>query len=318
MNFKISTPEFWYKKNSFISWLLWPLSIIYSILSKIKYQIQTPKKFRIPVICIGNATVGGSGKTPTAIALAKLLQKHKYKVAFACRNYNAKIKTPTKVEKKHSSPDIIDEAMLLSGIAPTYVAQNRLDAIKLAAENNHDIIIIDDGLQNNSFYKNLSILIIDESLNLQNQHIFPAGPFRESIKDCLKKSDVIFYINFKKQTLKENIFDIQSKFILPKNHQKKYLAFTGLAFPLKFFKTLKTLDLEIDQTFTFPDHHHYTDGEILNLIQISKNLKIPLITTAKDMIKINNKYKKNIKVLEMSLEIKNEKKLLKIIKEKCA
>lgn len=315
MLFNLSTPKFWHKKNSFISWALWPISLIYKALSQFLYAIQIPKKISIPVICIGNATVGGSGKTPFAIALATLLQKHNYNVFFACKNYRAKIKIPTKVHTYHTAGDIVDEAMLLSKIAPTYVAKNRLAAITLAAQDKPDVIIIDDGLQNNSFYKDISILVIDDKLELNNTFIFPAGPFRENLEDSKNKSDIICYINPKKRHLTSKEFQVKAHFTLPQNKHKKYIAFTGIAFPTKFFHALESLKIKISKTFIFPDHYQYRDEEIINLIKLSKNTKIPLITTSKDMIKIDKKYKKDIDVLEISLKIKNENNLLKIIQK---
>ncbi len=317
MKFSLKTPQFWRKKNSLLSYILWPISIIYQCVVKLRYLLQNPETVSSPVICIGNATVGGSGKTPTAIALGKLLKKHKYKIAFACKNYNATIKQPTKVTKQHTCIEIVEEAMLLSEVAPTYVAHNRLDAIKLAAHTKPDIIIADDGLQNNTFYKNLAILVIDHNLELTNNFLFPAGPFREPLKQSIEKSDIILNINPKKKTTTKNNVNTKTTFQLPKNHKKEYIAFTGLAFPEKFFNTLENLGIKLDKRILFPDHHIYQDKELKTLVELSKTKKITLITTKKDFIKIPSKHKKNIDTLIMDLDILNEDILLKAIQQKC-
>lgn len=317
MKFSLKTPQFWRKKNGLLSYLLWPISKIYWRIAKLRYSLQSPETVSSPVICIGNATVGGSGKTPTAIALGKLLKKHKYKIAFACKNYNATIQKPTKVTKQHNIKEIVEEAMLLAEIAPTYVAHNRLEAVKLAAQTKADIVIADDGLQNNTFYKNLTILVIDQNLELKNNFLFPAGPFRETLKESIKKSDIILYINPKKKTTSQKSINAKTHFKLLKNNRNKYIAFTGLAFPEKFFNALEDLGIEIEKKFSFPDHHIYQDTEIEALIKLSNNKNTKLITTHKDFIKIPSKYKKNIDTLKMDLNILNENTLLKAVKQKC-
>lgn len=315
MKFNLKTPEFWRKKNSIISCILWPISNIYHLASQLRYCMQTPKKVKPTVICIGNATVGGSGKTPTAIALGKLLKQHKYKIAFACKNYNAILKHPAKVTKQNAKK-VMEEAVLLSEIAPTYVAANRFDAIKLAEKASPNIIIVDDGLQNNSFHKDISILVIDQALELTNQFLFPAGPFRESIKNSIKKSDVILNINPKKKIpISKTQINTKTTFKLPKNTSKQYIAFTGIAFPEKFFNALSKLGIKMYKKISFPDHHDYKDLELENLIKQSATEKAVLITTTKDFVKIPSKYKKKIDTLTMELEILDKDLLLQMIQK---
>ena len=314
MNFNFKTPKFWLKQHSVISLLLWPISIIYYIIASLRYHIQKTHKFKAKIICIGNATIGGSGKTPLAISIGKMLLQSNYKVVFVCKNYNSNITCPTKVLEKHSPANILDEAKLLAKIAPTYVSQNRLEAINMAEKSKPDFIIVDDGLQNNSFFKNISILVIDKSLELKNKFLFPAGPFRETLSTSIKKSDIIIYISKLSIDNNKKSFTATPKFILPKKTYKRYFAFTGIAFPDKFFKSLQELEFNIIKKECFPDHYCYKDNDLEKLLQQAKQNNLRLITTEKDIIKIPIKYQKNIDILQLSLEIKNQKKLLNTIK----
>jgi tetraacyldisaccharide 4'-kinase len=270
---------------------------------------------------VGNAIAGGAGKTPSALMLGKILLKNNYKIAYACKNYLSIIESPTKVKPHHSPPQVIEEAILLSKVADTFVAKNIIDAIAMANKYSYDYIITDDGLQNNKFLKNLSILVMDGKIGVGNNMMLPAGPMREPLKKALSKSNIIFMIGEDKHSLSKQLADkkvikISPKFKLLKAKKtgKHYLAFTGIAYPQKFFNSLEASNIEIKNKIEFPDHHLYSEKDIAVLLEKEKSTNSRLITTEKDLVKIPKKYHKDISYLEIELIPDNKSLLLNILK----
>lgn len=314
----IKTPKFWRSIN-LTAILLYPLCLVYLLISTIIFYIQKPKKFNTKIICIGNVTAGGSGKTPVAIMLGKLLKKNDYKIAYVCKNYLATIKTPTKISKSHKSPDVVEESLLLSKVADTFVAENIIDALSAADQQSYDYIITDDGLQNNKFYKDISILTINGQIGLGNNMLLPSGPLRESLKSAIHRSDIIFMIGEdKKEILKKipnhNYIKLIQKFNLKYyNATQRYIAFSGIGYPEKFFKSLEDQKIHVIETIEYPDHYIYSVEDIESLIKKANNAGVALITTEKDMIKIPDKYKNKISCLFIELFAEKEEKLLQNI-----
>jgi tetraacyldisaccharide 4'-kinase len=314
MRFK--TPKYW-QNNNILSYLLLPFSWIYYILHNINYTLQTPKKFDKKVICIGNIIAGGAGKTPVALAVCKLLQKQGLKVAFASKNYTGKNKGPKLINlDQDSAHQVSDEPLMLAKTALSFVSPNRVAAIKLACSSEADIIIVDDGLQNNSFFANIKILVVDSIIQFGNKKLLPAGPLRESI-DNLERFDLIFQIGGNKSSVQElapyqnKLFILNQTYQLPKKLANKYIAFTGMAYPQKFFTALQSLDFNIAKTINFPDHFLYQERDLINLYNIAKKYNAQLITTEKDYVRISSNWQKKISFLRMELnfETPNEEKL---------
>jgi tetraacyldisaccharide 4'-kinase len=309
-------PKFWNSTN-LISLALWPVSLLYSLVSKLRYALQTPIKLDKKVICIGGVTVGGSGKTPLALAIGKLLIKHDYIIAYAYKNYGADIVEPTIVKPGMSG--VCDEALLLAQVAPTVVAESRLAAVKRAAELDADIVICDDGLQNNSFVKDISILAMDSRVGFGNGMTLPAGPMRESFKSGLKKANVLCMIsagsvvNWTKG--ERLVMHAVPSFSLKASSKRKakYAAFAGLACPQKFFDSLKECQISVVKTIEYPDHYQYTEQDIKDLIKQAQELNARLITTEKDMVKIPAKYHAKIDCLKMELRIMGESGLVNVV-----
>lgn len=279
----------------------------------------------LPVICIGNVTVGGAGKTPTAILIAKILKAKGHNPCFISRGYGAKLKQPTFVDLKiHDYTQVGDEPILLSKVAPCCVYHDRKEAIKLAHQKGFDIVIMDDGLQNNSVHKNTSILVVDGQYRFGNEYIFPAGPLREKVHCGIEKIDFIIINNGNAKQAKE----LEEKFkkpvilseitadTLPKGTNKDFIAFAGIAIPEKFFKTLEKQGLNVIETKSYPDHYAYQEKEICKLLALAKEKTGQLITTEKDIIKIPIQYQKEIMHLPIRLTIKNSDSLYKLIKAK--
>lgn len=328
--FFYKTPIFWSNKN-FFSYLFLPLSFIYYIGFFIIKKIAKPKKAGVPIICIGNLIAGGSGKTPTAIAIGKILQQNNIDFAFLTRGFGSKnnkdVIKITKNEniKKYSFDKFGDEPLLLKDYADTYISKNRfLASKKIENSKNYQAIILDDGFQNNSIKKDFSILVIDSKIGFGNQFLIPAGPLREPIKHGLNKADLIIIIGEKNLALehkiKENIINKTLIYAsikasnLNNFYNKKIIAFCGLAYPKKFFSFLLKEKLNVVATFDFPDHYPYSKNDIEKLLKISKDNDALLLTTKKDWVKLNDYYQKDIKYLDIFLDISDHELIIEKLK----
>jgi tetraacyldisaccharide-1-P 4'-kinase len=187
---KINAPKFWYQQRGLLAYLLYPLSIIYGIIFQIKKTLSNPYQAPMKIICVGNAGVGGSGKTPIAILVAKLALEKNIKVGFLTRGYGGNYIAAMRVDPDvHNARLVGDEPLILAKIAPVYVARNRKDGIRLAQQDQIDLIIMDDGMQNHQLKKDLTILVIDGKRGFGNGFILPAGPLRQSVSSAYEDAD---------------------------------------------------------------------------------------------------------------------------------
>ena len=305
----INKPKFWDKKNiNFFALILLPISLIYLIICFLKNINNKVITYAKPVICVGNIYIGGTGKTPLAIELYKILKKIKKKPGFVKKYY--------KNQK--------DEQLLLKKNGKTFLDKNRLNAIQSLMNSDRNIAILDDGLQDNKIQYDLSIICFNEKQWVGNGLILPAGPLRESLAK-LKKINFVFIngkINYKinkiirSKNSKIKIFNTKYEFLnLKKIKKKRVIAFAGIGNPSNFFVQLKNNNIKLINTFGFPDHYQYTNNDLNNLIKESKNKKAILVTTEKDFLRINKKYRKNIISLPIKLIIKKEKLFIKELKK---
>ena len=318
----IKNPEFWYKKDilsKLISYLVSPISLIWILISLVKEFLSKPYKAKLKVICIGNLTIGGTGKTPFAISTFLWLTELGYNPVFLTRGYGGEEDGPTEVKGFHTHLNVGDEALLLSKVGITIVAKNRAKGAKFIEnhKNNFDVIIMDDGLQNYQLYKDLNVMLVDKESLFGNGFCIPAGPLRETINHGIKKVNSIILTGnndniteFNKNLIsKVPIFN--SKIVLENsthNNKQKYLAFCGLGNPSKFYRTLEKNKFHIAKTKSFPDHHKYKSIDIENLKKEAQNQNLKLITTEKDYVKITDNDKKSIHVLSIKLDlVKNDK-----------
>lgn len=311
-------PSFW-KEVSLYNFLLFPFSIIYQLISCIKNAVSRPYKPSKPVICIGNVTVGGAGKTPTAIAIAKIITDMGKKPVFLTRGYGGSLRVTTIVNPDiHKAKDTGDEPILLSRVATTIVSKNRVTGAKLACEKDFDVIIMDDGLQNPTIEKTISLLVIDGSYGIGSGYIIPAGPLRESLKSGLSKVEAVVFIGDDKKYILSKLEDkkiIKAK-IKAKKHDKKtdkYVAFCGLGNPDKFFNTLVENGYNVREKKEFPDHYNYKQQDIDDLKNLAKSWNAKLITTEKDYVRLSNVHKKDIETLPISIEFEKEQEIRKIV-----
>ena len=302
-----SAPKFWYLKNdTFFSRILYPLSLLFRLATKIRNILSHAHKSNLPIICIGNIVVGGAGKTPVAIAIGKLLIEAGYNPHFISKGYAGIVKTSSLVESWHSPQSVGDEPLLLSKIAPTWIGSNRNKSIHLAYEKKADCIIMDDGFQNPTIHKDFSIIVINASQEFGNKRVMPAGPLRESIKRGLSRTNLIIVIGEITNSLQKNIPDhipiIQAKFKINNENRifkgQKITAFAGIAYPEKFFTSLREQGAKIIKEITYPDHHIYDENDLLSLAEIANKTQSILVSTEKDFVRIPKAYRSLINTLQ--------------------
>lgn len=326
----INTPEFWYKKDlisRFKTLLLLPFSIIWILLSLIKKNFAKRYKSHLKVICIGNLSIGGTGKTPFSIQTYKILEILGYKPVFLTRGYRGLTKGPILVNKSHNHKDVGDEALLLSKVGTTIVSSNRCIGAKYIEnlKKNYDIIIMDDGLQNYQLEQDIKLLLIDKKLLFGNGYCIPAGPLRQTITQGLKKIDAIIFTgdgDIKDINLNfiNNIQNFDTKLEIKntfKTKQNNFLAFCALGNPIKFFNTLKKNNFKIVLTKSFPDHYEYKNKDINTLREEADNRNLKLITTEKDYVKIDDKENEiSVLPIEINFSKADGNKFKSFLKEK--
>tara|TARA_B100002003_G_scaffold152215_1_gene141057 strand:- start:563 stop:1492 length:930 start_codon:yes stop_codon:yes gene_type:complete len=302
-------PKFWDKTNiSFFSVLLIPIALTLKLLSLVKRSVTRSNQCSIPIICVGNIYLGGTGKTPLCIEIFSIL-----------KNLNM---NPAFIRKKYDS--FQDEANVEKQVGPIYQNIKRMEAIKEAIQNKVNIAILDDGFQDFSINKNLSIICFNEKQWIGNGMLIPSGPLRENLS-ALKRADCVF-INGKKNIDTENEIYSKNKEIkifytkhksqnISEFKNKKVIAFAGIGNPINFFNLLKENNIDVIEEKEFPDHYNYSEKELKNLISRAKEKNAILVTTEKDYFRINKNYKKNINLLKIVVEIQNKDQFIGEIKK---
>ena len=305
---KIYKPFFWTKPRSFITLILLPITFLVFIFILLKKIINKAEKFNIPVVCIGNIYMGGTGKTPLSLLLAKEL-----------RILGKKSVIIKKFYKDHK-----DEHLLIKkrGI-PLILEKNRADSLKLA-EKEFDIAILDDGFQDYKIIKDLNILCFHSKQLIGNGYIFPSGPLRERLSAVRRaqivvingEKDLIFENKLKKINSKINIFYSKYKLVNQEDFKNKnILAFAGIGNPENFFNLLMESGLNIKKTIPFPDHYDFNKKEILEIIEKAKKQNYTILTTEKDFLRIKNFNFSEIYSCNIILEITKKSELIALIKK---
>ena len=301
----MKTPKHWNNIN-FVSMILYPLGLLYGLATKLRIKYNKSKKVSIPVICIGNLTAGGTGKTPVSISIASILQQQGFNPFFVSRGYGGKLKNIQVDNNKHTAQQCGDEPLLLARQAPVIVNPDRFNGANTAINNGADIIIMDDGFQNPKLCKDLSFLVFDGSFGVGNELCIPAGPLRENINDGIKRAQAIIIIGEDKHNLQKRFnlpcFLANIKPLSQNIDNPNIIAFAGIGNPQKFYNSLKECGFNLLETYDFPDHHYYSETELQNLINLAQQQNALLYTTSKDFVKIPPQLQQHFKVLEISIE----------------
>lgn len=311
------TPRHWKTKN-LLSCILYPLGCLYGLATACRIKFVKPQKVAAKVICIGNLTAGGTGKTPVAISIARLLQTKNRRPFFVTRGYGGILQDIIVEPQNHNARQVGDEPLLLARQAPVVVNHQRYLGAKKAVANGADIIIMDDGFQNPLLYKDISLLVIDGTFGLGNEFCIPAGPLREYVSLGIKRSQAIIIIG-------EDRFNLRQRFshlpvfqgvitpLTPSESSSNIIAFAGIGRPEKFYQSLQDCGLNVIKTIDFPDHHFYQEEELRQIITTAEQNKAVVYTTSKDFVKIPSHLQPNFKVLEISIKWDDAEALTKFL-----
>ena len=302
-------PKFWDKKQiSLFSILLLPIALFVNSFNFFKIFFIKNYHSSIPVICVGNIYLGGTGKTPLCIELFSIL-----------KSLN---KNPAFIRKKYES--FQDEINLLKRIGSTYESKKRIDAINDAIQKKADVLILDDGFQDFSIKKDLSIVCFNENQWVGNGFVIPSGPLREGLA-ALKRANCVIINGEKNTDIENRIFSNNKKIKIfytkykarniDEFKNKKVIGFAGIGNPVNFFNLLKDNNIDILEEISFPDHYNYFNKELENLINKAKANNTILLTTEKDYLRIEENYKKNINCLKIVVEIENRNQFIEEIKK---
>ena len=306
------SPKFWNDESSNLVRILDPISRVYSFISNVRLNSVTPVKAEVPVVCIGNVVLGGAGKTPTVELVCNLLREKFQNPHILTAGYGGYLKNVVRVDPQlHSYLQVGDEALLSATVAPTWIGKNRVNSGKAAVLGGADVLVMDDGFQNNSIEKDLKILVIDSKQAFGNGHLFPAGPLRETATSGINKSDIVLIIGERNEELESQVksvnpdipifrakMEVDNQLEIENN---RVVGFCGLGFPQKFKKTLIDCGYEVIDFVEFSDHHPYTITEIQKLINGAKSVNATLVTTMKDFVKIPAVFKNEMSVVTIKL-----------------
>lgn len=307
----LKAPKFWYqKKISILAYLFLPLSLIWVLGTFIKKRISRPINSKIPIIAVGSAIIGGSGKTPSVLYMCKILEKMNYKPHIISRGYGGSANDVIKVSPDMSYSIVGDEAIMMSKYFPTWVSKKKSKAFSIAENAGADIIVLDDALQSYNINTNLNIYVYDSIQSFGNKFIIPSGPLRESINSVIKRSQIFFLINTSScSEISDNQFRHLIKyevFIKPDLKDKKLIPFAGLGFNKKFFDQLYNEGLDICLTKEFPDHHQYSQDDMYSLLDEANKNDAYLVTTEKDHIRIPTEFKSSVGIIFGKITSENQ------------
>lgn len=292
-------PQAWWRPGGGLAaGLLWPVSRIWGNVAA--WRMAKPARYRapVPVICVGNPTVGGAGKTPTAIALARIARGRGLKPGLLSRGYGGKLAGPVLVDReRHTARDVGDEALLLAAAAPTVIARDRAAGARLLAAQDVDIIIMDDGFQNPALAFDLALLTVDAERGVGNGRVLPAGPLRAPLAPQLRRADALLVVGagdtaapLVRAAARAGRSTIHAR-LRPTRvrdwRKEPILAFAGIGHPDKFFATLTAAGAPVSKTLGFPDHHPYSEIDAEKLLRLADSEKLRLVTTEKDMARLS-------------------------------
>jgi tetraacyldisaccharide 4'-kinase len=289
-------PSFWWGEPSLASAMLAPLAAIYGAVAQARLGARG-RRAGAPVVCIGNFTVGGAGKTPTALAVARMLAAAGERPVFLSRGYGGTLAGPVLVDPtRHRVQDVGDEPLLLARMAPTIVARDRVKGAGIAA--GASVIVMDDGFHNPSLAKDFSVLVVDARRGIGNGRVIPAGPLRAPLEAQLTRAHALVVVGASPRAAAiaaaaraRNIPVLQARLrpdagFIARLGGGRVLAFAGIGDPEKFFATLADAGVAVAATRSFPDHHRYTRGEAKVLCEEAEREGLVLVTTEKDLARL--------------------------------
>jgi tetraacyldisaccharide 4'-kinase len=346
-------PAFWWGEAGVASAMLAPLAAIYGAVAGARLR-QRGARAAVPVVCIGNFTVGGAGKTPAALAVAAMLAAAGERPAFLTRGYGGTLAGPLQVDpSRHRAQEVGDEPLLLAraalappdlirgsgqrgkSIVPTIVARDRVEGAKVAVAAGASVIVMDDGFQNPSLAKDFSVLVVDARRGIGNGRVIPAGPLRAPLPAQLARAHALVVVGtaagaagVARDARARDIPVFQARLrpdagFIAARGKGRVLAFAGIGDPQKFFATLAEAGIAVAATRSFPDHHRYTRGEAQALCDDAARERLALVTTEKDLARIHGndeleQLAAHAHALPVALAFEEEERLKSLLLERLA
>lgn len=318
----MKTPSFWYKPPGFLSTLLAPLSLLYAAGRGLDVLTKKPR-FMPRTICIGNAVAGGAGKTPTTIALAKLLLGVGIDTQIVTRGYGGSMESVARVKAGDIAAEVGDEPLLLASATTTWVARNRPIGIGCALSAGAQAVLLDDGLQHAKIRAAVNLLVIDGASGFGNGQLLPAGPLREFPSLLARRIDAIILIGADTHHVLAHFpqsIPVFAATIEPDTSaldaMQTYAAFAGLARPEKFFATAEACGLKLAARQAFADHQPYDTATRQKLYSWAQSHQVKLLTTAKDAVRWPADERGELAVLPITLNFANPAAVTNFLREK--
>lgn len=320
----MQAPEFWNHRSGpeaavLTRTLLEPVSWIYQAGAKARAFTSRAYRPPAPIVCVGNVTLGGVGKTPVSLAILKRLKTSGVAAHALTRGYGGKLRGPVQVdEDAHDFADVGDEPLLLSRTAPTWVAKNKAAGARAASNAGAEVVVMDDGFQNPTVAKDLCLVLIDAEAGLGNGRVFPAGPLREGVSQALERADAVVLMGATEDSIGDywsaqipSSATILTAHLTPSGPipAGPVSAFAGIGRPQKFFDALHLAGADLKATTTYPDHHPYSDADVRALRDTARRHNALMITTEKDHVRLPKDLRRIIHAWPVIAEFDQPEKL---------
>ena len=310
-------PPFWWTKPDWRAYALWPVSRLYGLIAGQRMRKGRRAEVSVPVICVGNFTVGGAGKTPTAIAIARAAKARGMKPGFLSRGYGGSLDVTTVVDPQHHRARAVgDEPLLLAREALTVISRRRVKGARKLVEEGADLIIMDDGFQSAQLVFDYALLVIDTRRGIGNGHLVPSGPVRAPLAEQMRQADALLAIGngdaadrLIRQAARAGkaVHEAALKTVGTEDLKDAVvLAWSGIADNEKFFRTVTETGAHLYVTRSFPDHHHLSDDEVAEILDHAEALGYRIVTTAKDSVRLAGGHGRSEELREKSRVVEVE------------
>ncbi|WP_119678782.1 tetraacyldisaccharide 4'-kinase [Indioceanicola profundi] len=308
----MKAPAFWQRQPGLAAALLSPAAALWTGITRRRLRAGPACRAVVPVICVGNLVAGGAGKTPVVQALLCRLEVRGVRPAALSRGHGGRLAGPVRVDPaRHGAWDVGDEPLLLAaGGAPCWVARDRAMGAEAAVRAGAEVIVLDDGFQNPSLAKDLSLIVADGAAGFGNGRVIPAGPLREPLADGLERAQAVVIIGQDRAGVRALIggrLPVLTARLVPDMAVsadlvgRRVLAFAGIGRPAKFFDTLAEMGAHVAEAVSFADHHPYSDAEVERLVARARKLDAVPVTTAKDAMRLGSRHREMVRVLPVTL-----------------